>query len=40
VVKDLDTLMITSGPCPSLDSLASVAAGQIPLIATLPQPWA
>ena len=38
VVKDLDTLMITSGPCPSLHPLTSVAAGQLPLIATLPQP--
>src|SRR4051794_7405615 len=40
VVKDFDTLMITSGPCPSLHPLTSVAAGQLPLIATLPQPWA
>ena len=39
MVKDLDTLMITSGPCPSLHPLTSVAAGQLPLIATLPQPW-
>ena len=31
--------MITSGPCPSLHPLTSVAAGQLPLIATLPQPW-
>ena len=39
MVKDLDTLMITSGPCPSLHPPRCVAAGQLPLIATLPQPW-
>lgn len=30
--------MITSGPCPPSHPLASVAAGHLPLIATLPQP--
>src|SRR4051812_9094147 len=38
VIKDLDTLMITSSPCPSWYPLACVAAGQLPLTATLPRP--
>ena len=38
VIKDLDTLMITAGPCPSSYRSRCVAAGQLPLIATLPQP--
>jgi hypothetical protein len=31
--------MITSGLCPSWYPLSCVAAGQLPLTATLPQPW-
>jgi hypothetical protein len=39
VIKDFDTLMITSDPCPSWHLRPHVAAGQRPLIATLPEPW-
>ena len=38
MIKDFDTLMITSDPCPSWHLRPHVAAGQRPLIATLPEP--
>jgi hypothetical protein len=39
VIEDFDTLMITSDPCPFWHLRPHVAAGQRPLIATLPGPW-
>ena len=40
VIKDLGILMITSSPGPPSHLAWCVAAGQAPLIATLPRPWA
>lgn len=38
-IKDFDTLMITPRSCPHLRLRPPVVAGQLPLIATLQQPW-
>jgi hypothetical protein len=39
VIKDLGILMITSSPGPPSYPIRRVAAGQAPLVATLPRPW-
>ena len=39
MIKDFDTLMITSGPCPPSYLHPRVTAAQQPPIATLPRPW-